>query len=315
MADTYTTHYNLTKPEIGGDPDTWGNLLNADFDAIDAQMYANATYALPLTGGSLTGALTIGANGNQLLLNKSASGQASYVLAQMGGSSRWRLSLGNATAESGGNAGSDFALDSYTDAGASLTTVLSIPRSTGVAAFSARPTFAGNLAWDAGNFNPSDYAALASGPTFTGAVTSGGTVSANSTFASTNTSAVFGNSAAGTIYLRPNGTGSSSNQATLSSAGLFAAPDVQATSDLRLKDAVRTLRRGIEELRRMRPIEYVKGGREEIGFAAQDAQEVIPEAVSVNPDGFLALSVPQTLALVASAVLDLDRAMQNAGLV
>ncbi|MDI3304661.1 MAG: hypothetical protein QJR04_25265 [Burkholderia multivorans] len=45
MADTYTPYYNLTKPSIGGDPDTWGQLLNDNFDTIDTQMKANADAA------------------------------------------------------------------------------------------------------------------------------------------------------------------------------------------------------------------------------------------------------------------------------
>ena len=108
--------------------------------------------ALPLTGGSLTGALEIttgdltlnngsitATDDNAILtLAKKLSGQVAAVVGRLLDKNRWRVLLGNATPETGGNTGSDFAIERYDDAGVLLGMPMTISRRLGTVTVSRR---------------------------------------------------------------------------------------------------------------------------------------------------------------------------------
>lgn len=93
------------------------------------------------SGDTMTGSLTIAppaGNSPQLTLNKApVSGYECNVMGQRNGLNRWLVCLGNGTAESTGNAGSDFAINAYNDSGVFAYTAMWIRRSNG--AFNVGP--------------------------------------------------------------------------------------------------------------------------------------------------------------------------------
>jgi hypothetical protein len=104
----------------------------------------------------LGGSITIESPTHAILsLNKAASGDVSRIYAMTAGVLRWYMDLGDATPESGSNAGSNFTLTSCDDSGAGLVNALQIERSSGKVtlseALSIIPPSAGlNLYLDSG---------------------------------------------------------------------------------------------------------------------------------------------------------------------
>lgn len=93
---------------------------------------------LPLTGGSaaaMTGNLYINKGAPTAFLQKTGNLQEAAIYAYQGTNPRWGLALGDASSETGSNAGCDFALYRYADNGSFLGTAMSIIRSTGVVTF------------------------------------------------------------------------------------------------------------------------------------------------------------------------------------
>lgn len=112
---------------------------------------------------SATGAsITLSNAAPVLFISKTASGQDTALLGQTGGLSRWLINLGNATAESGANAGSNFAINRYSDAGSFIDTTFTIVRSTGAA------TFTGSLTAASLNTSTAPTAVSGAGPILVG---------------------------------------------------------------------------------------------------------------------------------------------------
>ena len=117
--------------------------LQAAKDEITALQTATAGLSsdkFDKAGGTLTGDVTISKTWPTLKLIKTASGQASALYGQRSTTLRWVLYLGNSSPESGANAGSDFSIDRYNDAGAYISYIMRSARSTGIVEFYVSPT-------------------------------------------------------------------------------------------------------------------------------------------------------------------------------
>ena len=101
--------------------------------ATTAAAALTALGALPIAGGTMTNGLTIApaAAWSLLVLNKPAGSFGSQIVGQRAGLTRWDITAGTGTAETGNNAGSDFSISRYSDAGTLISSPLNISRATG----------------------------------------------------------------------------------------------------------------------------------------------------------------------------------------
>lgn len=97
-------------------------------------------------GDTMTGNLGVTtASWPSVVLSKTGSGTGCTFIGQTAGKTRWDMRLGDHVAESGGNAGSDFSLTRYDDAGNAISGALSISRANGSVAMAQNLTVGGYI--------------------------------------------------------------------------------------------------------------------------------------------------------------------------
>jgi hypothetical protein len=129
-------------PEGGGNAGT--NWLLQSFSDAGALLATAISINRATTAISLAGNLTLAKASPQIFLDMSGGSQAASIISRNATLKRWEMHLGNGNPETGSNAGSDFAINRFTDAGAlnGSYNVLNINRATGLMKLTApAPTF------------------------------------------------------------------------------------------------------------------------------------------------------------------------------
>lgn len=89
-----------------------------------------------------------------------------------------------------------------------------------------------------------------------------------------------------------------------------------AISDIRLKTEIRDVVGGMAKIDQLRPITYIRttdapDAKRKVGLIAQDVQKVLPEAVYQNKNGFLELSLEETVPLLICALQEAGRRIRD----
>lgn len=174
----------------------------ADFSGTDLMKLTKASL---LTLKSITGGIAIS-------LNAAAGAFATGIIGLKADKYRWTMYLGNNSAESTGNAGSDFQLFRYNDDGTGAAAAMFIDRSNKATSFYGALTIAGSLG--------GVTSLSATGSAFVGSLTSGGAIYTAGSLIQSGSVFYIGGDSACSIYLRPV-YNSATNQSYMDTAGAW----------------------------------------------------------------------------------------------
>ena len=88
--------------------------------------------------------------------------------------------------------------------------------------------------------------------------------------------------------------------------GTVTADNFIVTSDKRLKSEIEPIKEGLEVIKQFTSYNYIKGGKKESGFIAQEVQQVLPHTVYEDKEGMLSMSDRGVLAHMHKAILELE---------
>lgn len=308
MANTYTSRFNLTKPEVGADTNAWGGHLNADLDTIDSNMVS----LLLTSAQTMAGALNLPSNGLNV-----GSGQLQVT----GGNV---TSTGNWTSVNGAFTGTMSVGGAATFAGASYSGAVTMSSSLGV---TGAVTFSSTL-------SVSGLVTASTAPTLGGHLTNktyvdtadalklnltGGTLTGNlSLVNSTNEMTLTLGSSAGYYYGNAttagwkNSVGTNRVSWNISTGDFTAAGNITAYSDAKLKENVETIQEALSLVNRMRGVFYdrIDTGEHGVGVIAQEMQEVLPQVVIPN-DGALSVAYGNIVGVLIEAVKELSAKIEK----
>lgn len=108
------------------------------------------------------------------------------------------------------------------------------------------------------------------------------------------------------VIVRTNDNGTNNFYLTYDGVGYLRASAWTYGSDRRMKKHIKYLDRdyGLAQILALQPVsfDYINGPKQQLGFIAQDVESIIPQAVSVQPDGMLGLKSEFVTPLLVMAV-------------
>lgn len=236
----------------------------------------------------------------QLRLDRAAPGgtNGSSVLGSVAAKARWLLQLGDSTAETGTNTGSNFYIHRYADDGSYLGQVLRADRNSGAVVITKLYLTNDYLMWLGDTGGGSRILQFAAGRNITY-----NTANGDITLAYGSGAATFRQSDNGFLVIGP---------AYKPGGGAWS-----DSSDARIKEYIQDYSAGLGQIEQLRPRTYrfkAETGRDPrvtyIGLIAQECMEAMPEMIGISGDLYTLDATALTYALV-NAVKELARRVRT----